>query len=84
MNDEFRRKIERLFERKLDSPEATLDDLAQLCQERDLDFVVLRRRFGDLYAATNGSIYIYDCRQVQAALGRLPHGPGLAHATAGL
>lgn len=43
-------------------------DLLHLCQESKLDFVVLDHKFDGLYAATNGSVYIYDCRQVCALL----------------
>ena len=59
-----------------------MDDLARLCREPDLDYAVLTRKIGNLHAATNGQVYIYDCRQVRAALGRPPHGAGLANAQA--
>jgi hypothetical protein len=39
-----------------------------LCQEPDLDFVILGNEFPNMYAATNGRVYLYDCRQVRARL----------------
>ena len=78
---QFLRQLERFFGRGLEAPEPTLADLAQLCQEEELDYAVLRHRFGNLHVATNGSVYIYDCRQVRAALGQ-PQ-PGAADAGVG-
>ena len=68
LHDRSKFEIQRFFKRDLDSPEPTLDDLARLCREPELDFAVLKHKFGDLYAATNGSVFIYDCRQVRNQL----------------
>jgi hypothetical protein len=46
----------------------TMDDLARLCDEDGVDFAVLPEAFGDLYVATNGNFFVYDCRAVRARL----------------
>ena len=68
LHDRDKFEIRRFFQRDLDSPEPTVEDLARLCHEPELDFAVLKHKFGDLYAASNGHVYIYDCRQVRAVL----------------
>ncbi len=45
--------------------EPTLADLAQLCREQELDYAILKQEFPGLYSASNGRVFIYDCRQVR-------------------
>lgn len=56
----------------------TLANLAQLCREQELDYVLLKQEYPGLYAASNGRVFIYDCRQVRAALKLAPSEPGVA------
>ena len=63
----FRRKLDRLFGPKAAPP--TADDLAAVCREPGVDYVVLERPFDGLpRAADNGRFFIYDCTQVRSAL----------------
>jgi hypothetical protein len=64
-----RRQVSRLFALDYDTAQPTLDDLKKLCQEDGLDFLLLTHEFPGLAAAGNGRVFIYDCRQVRAALG---------------
>jgi hypothetical protein len=41
-------------------------DLFALCDDPLLDFVVLDRPFRGLYSATDGHLYVYDCRSLRA------------------
>jgi hypothetical protein len=59
---------ERLTGMKLDGPAPNVDDLRRLCTEPELDYVVLSVEFRELNPASNGRVYIYDCRRVRAAL----------------
>lgn len=74
------RAVQQLFQCDGVCPAPTVDDLAKLCAESGLDYVLLPQGFPGLYAATNGSIYVYECPQVRAAL-RLPE-PSTALAAA--
>ena len=75
---EWLAEMERLFQLRLpDDPSAwpdapTQDDLEALCREPDVDYVVVPHAFALPCAADNGRFYIYDCRQVRAALGDRP------------
>jgi hypothetical protein len=72
--DAFRRKVDRLFGPA--APPPTADDLAAVCREPGVDYVVLERPFDGLpRAADNGRFFIYDCAQVRAVL---RGGPDLA------
>ena len=68
--DDLKRNQEELFETPLDAAPPTLDDLAAVCQEDGVDYVAVPEAFDAPCVADNGRIYIYDCRQVRAALGR--------------
>jgi hypothetical protein len=46
-------------------------DLIRLAEDSALDVVVLPYRVGDLPARSNGSLWIYDCRDLRAARGTL-------------
>jgi hypothetical protein len=74
----IREDIKRFFRRELHSPEPTLEDFATLCKEEGLDYIVLRRNFPGLSSASNGRVFVYDCRQVQAALTGSSSGPWAA------
>ncbi len=41
-------------------------DLLRLCDDADLDFIVLRYRIKKLYCASDGYYYIYDCKQLRS------------------
>jgi hypothetical protein len=74
----FKESLVRLFRTDFDGPAPTQDDIARLCDETALDYVIVQQEFPGLVAATNGRIFIYECRQVRAALGR----PGAEEALA--
>jgi hypothetical protein len=44
-------------------------DLARLCAEPGLDYVLLEQRFEGLHLAQSGRLYLYRCSQVRTALG---------------
>jgi hypothetical protein len=44
------------------------EDLLRLCEDADLDFVVLRYPIKNLYCASDGCYYIYDCAQLRSLL----------------
>jgi hypothetical protein len=48
-----------------DAPPPTRADLLQLCREEMLDYAVLQVAIDDLYSATDGRYYIYDCKRVR-------------------
>ena len=50
----------------LNEPAPTREDLIALCREKTLDYVVLRQPFEDLAVATNGHVFIFDCRSIRA------------------
>lgn len=41
------------------------EDLLRLCRESNLDFIVLKRAIKQLYFASDGYYYIYDCEQLR-------------------
>lgn len=55
-----------LFQISLQADPPQSDDLLELCSDENLDFVVARQGFAGLYAATNGTWYIYDCRELRS------------------
>jgi len=62
--DAFRRKLDRLFGPAGTPP--TPDDLAAVCSEPGVDYVVLERPFDGLpRAADNGRFFIYDCARLR-------------------
>lgn len=63
--DVFRRHFSSFYQAGFDAPRPTRRDLIDLCREETLDFVVLRQKFGGLVAATNGAVFIYDCRSIR-------------------
>ncbi len=63
----IKRQIQHLFQRGFEQSAPTVEQLAQLCQE-DVDYVLIKQEFPGLYSASNGRVFIYDCRYVRAAL----------------
>jgi hypothetical protein len=49
-------------------------DLERLAQEPNLDLVILPYKVGDFHARSNGSVWIYDCRDIRTARGTLVRG----------
>jgi hypothetical protein len=60
-----------------EEPAPTAEDLFRLCDEEALDFVVLEDAIDGLACATDGRLYVYDCRQLRAweRAGRPPAPP---------
>jgi hypothetical protein len=67
----YKLSIRRLFQADFDHPSPTVEDLGRLCQEPGLDYVLAKQDIAGLATADNGRLYVYDCRQVRAAL-KLP------------
>jgi len=44
------------------------EDLLRLCHESNLDFIVLKRAIEQLYFASDGYYYLYDCEQLRKQL----------------
>jgi hypothetical protein len=66
--EETKLAMRRLFKADFDCPGPALDDLRRLCQEPGLDYVIVKEDFAGLAVAHHGELYVYDCRQVRAAL----------------
>jgi hypothetical protein len=49
--------------------EPTVEGLARLSCEPGLDFLILKHEIPGLVTASNGRVFIYECRQLRAALG---------------
>jgi hypothetical protein len=49
-------------------PDPTAEDLLRLCRQEKIDVIVLRQGFRGLYAATDGSWFVYDCRELRSCL----------------
>jgi hypothetical protein len=70
------RDMEQMFRADLHADPPSAQDLLKLCSDPDLDCVVARQEFPGLYAATNGTWFIYDCRALRSrpGLSRRDHG----------
>lgn len=55
----------RALEADFDAPPPTVDDLMRLAADEQLDWVVLYDEFPGLYTATDGRVYVYDCRELR-------------------
>lgn len=64
--------VGRFFKTDFRKARLTAQDLARLCQEPGLDYVLLEQRFDGLYTAHHGRLFLYPCKEVRTALG-LPH-----------
>ncbi len=62
------RSFRRLYGNTLDLAEPSAGDLLRLCQEDSLDYVVLRQDLGGMFDATDGKLYIYDCKKIYQLL----------------
>lgn len=65
-----------LYGGRLTDREPTARDLYDLAADPVLDFIIIRRAFPGLYAATDGTWYIYDARALRAAAPRFA-APGI-------
>ena len=54
-----------LFDAETDHRELTWQDVRRLSHDPELDLLVLPHAFEGKYAATNGHIYLYDCRALR-------------------
>jgi hypothetical protein len=68
ITDTSRESMSRLYQTDLDCPAPTVADVARLCREPGLDYLILKHEFAGLVTAGNGNVFIYDCQQVRAAL----------------
>ncbi|QDU64273.1 hypothetical protein Pan216_51620 [Planctomycetes bacterium Pan216] len=48
-----------------DTTPPTIGDFQRLCAEPSLEVVILRQRFGDQVAASNGHVHIYECHAIR-------------------
>ncbi len=64
--------VGRFFKIEFGKTRLTAQDLGRLCQEPDLDYVLLEQRFDGLYTAHDGRLFLYQCKTVRTTLG-LPH-----------
>src|SRR5262249_34337733 len=67
------RETERMFQIDLHPDPPCAEELLKLCADPELDYVVAPQEFPGLYAATNGTWFIYECRALR--------GPGVAQGT---
>jgi hypothetical protein len=63
-----RRSLPRLFARDFVTSPPQVHDLVRLCQDEVLDYVVLPQNLASLSCASNGSVFIYDCKHVRRLL----------------
>ncbi len=68
MLDVYTDTVQGLFADAMDGVKPGLRDLERLCREDGVDFAILPMEIPGRYAASNGRVYIYDCRRVRAAL----------------
>ncbi len=69
MSDGEKESVGRFFKTDFGKTHLTQRDLARLCQEPNLDYVLIEQRFEGLYAARHGRLFLYPCQQVRTALG---------------
>ncbi len=67
ITDDGKLLIERLYKEPFDGPPPTEEDLARLCADPGLDYVVIPQEFPGLYSAGNGRIFVYECNKVNKA-----------------
>jgi hypothetical protein len=76
-------RLRPLYQISLQADPPRPEDLLNLCSDRELDFVVARQGFPGLYAATNGTWFIYDCRDLRIRIGPTSHTPPDSRDTTG-
>jgi hypothetical protein len=69
LNDGDKEVIGRFFKIDFDSVHLQASDLAKLCQEPGLDYLIIEQEFDGLYASKHGRLYLYRCQQVRTAMG---------------
>jgi uncharacterized membrane protein len=74
--------IGRFFNTDFDQVKLSEDDLAKLCQEPSLDYIVIEQKFDGLFHSQHGRLFLYRCRQVRTTLGLPEPRPVNAVATA--
>jgi hypothetical protein len=60
------RQLEAMFREDLQADPPGVADLLNLCADEDLDLAVVRQGYPGLYAATNGTWYLYDCEELRS------------------
>jgi len=60
--------VGRFFQTDFDRGPINQDDLARLCQDPGLDFVVLEQQVEGVNAVTVGRLYLYSCTEMRTAL----------------
>jgi hypothetical protein len=87
LSDKWIDQMQQLYQLQLPADAAqpadppTQADLEALCREPDVDFVVVPHAFALPCAAEDGRFFVYDCRQVRAALDGRPTAAALNPAT---
>lgn len=76
MTEGDKESVGRFFNTDFDKSHLTVQELGRLCQEPGLDYVLIEQRFGGLFMAQHGKLFLYRCKEVRTALG-LP-GPATA------
>ncbi len=61
--------LERLYGAQFSGPAPTEEDVVRLCQDPGLDYIVVPHEFPGLPAATNGRIFVYECKKVRTYAG---------------
>lgn len=61
--------VARLFQTEFNTASLSKTDLTRLCQEPDLDYVLIEQRFDGLSAVQHGRLYLYSCQKVRMAVG---------------
>lgn len=69
LNDGDKEVIGRFFKIDFDSVHLQASDLARLCQEPGLDYLVIEQEFDGIYASKHGRLFLYRCQQVRTAMG---------------
>lgn len=59
--------IKRIFG-AVQEPPPTVEDLIAICQDENIDLVIVPNEFDGWYAATNGHLFIYDAQRIRNAL----------------
>jgi len=62
--------LERLYGRPLSEASVDAAALSRLAQEPVLDYIVLDRDIGVPCLASNGKVYVHDCRQLRSCAAR--------------
>lgn len=63
------KKMEAFYQLDLDhAAPPTRDDLAALCHDGLIDYAILPTQYDDLAVASNGNVYIYDCKHLRTVL----------------